>query len=627
MGGGFKMEEEYQTELWDDSIPFSELSPKYAITVGDGLRIMLSLLNKTDESNSEHGKRYVFTSHKELKTKFYGLEYDQLGNLVETDLPIDEETGERMSELYRGKPYTVEEEVIYQRYFSNHPEYIDTFIETHPIISKYITERNMYYTPNLFRFFSKGRLEANVSHLTGIFIDIDNVSIEEAQSRLDASGLPTPTVGIFSGGGVHYYWIFNYNVPANEAKTKRAKELGYTYLDTWRNLTRYYQYKLGGDPKVSDASRLLRIPGSINYNHEEPLETFFLFVNEDITYNILDLNRQYLEERDTLVQAVNSYNLPLNELYKPFRYLVDSKIHNQGDKLIEQFKEIGPNSKVEEPKPFVRYNNIRYGFANYHHLVIQDLIKLSELRGGITKGNRNDFLLLLHQFGMTKEELYLANLNYIRPCDRYTTKQVDYILNRKHNYTKDGAKPKRETMIEWLKITIDEQSQLKVIVSEPLANIRKAINRIDETSSKIFNGYEMLLKRVVANHIKGKKWTVKYKAELLNLTTRGVYRLQKDEVRTLAQEQQEQERIITLVKSSLDLIDEVLNTLFALIDMGLPQSECTEFQNRLDKQTKQLNKLNSYLSGEPIFHKSKVRVKQVESRVIELKDYLNTLAA
>lgn len=621
------MEEIIQSILWDESIPYSEVGPQHRINVGDGLSIMLSLLNKTDESNSEHGKRYVLTSQKEKVTKFYGMGYNQQGILVDEEMPIDEETGDRMSELLRGKPYTVEEEVIYQRYFSNHPDFIEDFINNHPIISKYIIGRNMYYTPNLFNYFSKGRFESNVSHLTGIFIDIDDVTVEEAEARLANSGLPQPTVAVFSGGGVHYYWVFNYNVPSDGAKTKRAKELGYTYLDTWRNLTRYYQYKLGGDPKVSDASRLLRIPGSINYNHEEPIKTYFLYINEDSTYNLLELNKQYLKERDSLVQEVNNYNLPFKELYKPFQYLVDDKIKDQGKSLTQHFEELEPNTKVDDPKPFNRYNNIRYGFANYHHLVIQDLIKLSEMRGGIAKGNRNDFLLLLHQFGMTSDELYLANLNYIRHSDRYTNKQVDYILKRKHNYKKDGVKPKRETMIEWLDITIDEQSQLKVIVSEPLANIRKAIKRIDETSSKIFNGYEMLLKRVVANHVKGKKWTVKYKAELLNLTTRGVYRLQKDEVRTLAEEQKEQERIISLVKSSLDLIDEVLNTLFALIELGLPQSECTEFQNRLDKQTKQLNKLNTYLSGESIFHKSKVRVKQVESRVIELKEYLNTIAA
>ncbi|MCH8160393.1 MAG: hypothetical protein IIB88_00705 [Chloroflexi bacterium] len=39
-----------------------------------------------------------------------------------------------------------------------------------------------------------------------VFVDIDNVDLNEAQHKLRESGLPAPTLTVVSGGGVHFWW-------------------------------------------------------------------------------------------------------------------------------------------------------------------------------------------------------------------------------------------------------------------------------------------------------------------------------------------------------------------------------------------------------------------------------------
>ena len=87
-----------------------------------------------------------------------------------------------------------------------------------------------------------------------LFVDFDGITIDEVKKRwLDAS-LPTPTITIASGHGVHAYW-----------------RLSAPVLDMalWSKLQKKLIALLDSDPAIHDPARIMRLPGFTN--HKEPV--------------------------------------------------------------------------------------------------------------------------------------------------------------------------------------------------------------------------------------------------------------------------------------------------------------------------------------------------------------------
>jgi hypothetical protein len=91
------------------------------------------------------------------------------------------------------------------------------------------------------------------------FADFDGVTVEEALRRIEAAGLPVPTIIVSTGGGVHAWWLLTEPVTDAAAWTARQKMLARV---------------LDSDPKVSDWARVMRLPGFVNtkekYDHLDP---------------------------------------------------------------------------------------------------------------------------------------------------------------------------------------------------------------------------------------------------------------------------------------------------------------------------------------------------------------------
>ena len=102
----------------------------------------------------------------------------------------------------------------------------------------------------------KGRSTKNVSTFRCLLVDLDNISVKDATFQLETAIekylIPSPSLTIMSGGGVHLYW----RVKDNSIKT--AEE--YTILQK-----RLIQTMPNCDPKVHDAPRIIRLPGFINH--------------------------------------------------------------------------------------------------------------------------------------------------------------------------------------------------------------------------------------------------------------------------------------------------------------------------------------------------------------------------
>ena len=142
--------------------------------------------------------------------------------------------------------------------------------------------KDVYFTPNSFKaaFTAEsktGRCTSNAAYSRSVFIDIDcgeskpYGSIEEAlgavKKFVQETDLPKPTATVFSGGGVHCYWVFNEDIS----------------IDKWRPVANGLKQLcidkgLFIDPACTgDAARLMRLPGTLNKKRDPHVEVKVAF--------------------------------------------------------------------------------------------------------------------------------------------------------------------------------------------------------------------------------------------------------------------------------------------------------------------------------------------------------------
>lgn len=88
-----------------------------------------------------------------------------------------------------------------------------------------------------------------------LFADFDGgVVVEDAWSRIKAAGYPMPTATIESGGGVHAWWRLSQPIADEQAWHQRMKAMAAA---------------LGSDQSICDWPRIMRLPGFVNWKHQQ----------------------------------------------------------------------------------------------------------------------------------------------------------------------------------------------------------------------------------------------------------------------------------------------------------------------------------------------------------------------
>lgn len=84
-------------------------------------------------------------------------------------------------------------------------------------------------------------------------------SVDEIMTSLDAF-TPCPSMRVLSGGGVHAYWTLDVPVPLSTAEQ----------IAEYEAVTRGLQQRLNADTGTWDASRILRLPGTLWHKQQPP---------------------------------------------------------------------------------------------------------------------------------------------------------------------------------------------------------------------------------------------------------------------------------------------------------------------------------------------------------------------
>jgi hypothetical protein len=117
-------------------------------------------------------------------------------------------------------------------------------------------ERALYFCVATLKPGITRRAKENLSELVCLHADLDLKGIIESRKQIEGAikRLPLrPHLVVFSGHGLHCYWLFDRALPADEKNVARVERL----LKLLANV-------LAGDTAVCECSRVMRLPGSHN---------------------------------------------------------------------------------------------------------------------------------------------------------------------------------------------------------------------------------------------------------------------------------------------------------------------------------------------------------------------------
>ena len=283
-----------------------------------------------------------------------------------------------------------------------------------------LTGENIYITLNTF-FKPYRRLEC-IKELNALFIDLDyyKTKFTKEQIIMNLEGnyfnkiIPATNYILDSGRGLALIWLIN-KVPSQA-------------LPLWKAIEEYLYNQLkefGADRQALDATRILRVPGSINSKSK----TVVSIIDEyDYIYDLREIQKEFLPE------------------------------------LKPKEKRKGRPKKI----------NYVYRERSLYYARIHDITKLCELREYDLRGHR-EIILFLYRYYLcsftedTKkalEDVLELNSMFISPLKeneviRATRSAEKCYLDKNKEY-----KYKNDTLIELLEITEIEETYMTTIISK-----------------------------------------------------------------------------------------------------------------------------------------------------------------
>ena len=283
-----------------------------------------------------------------------------------------------------------------------------------------LTGENIYITLNTF-YKPCRRLEC-IKELNFVYIDLDyyktKYTKEQVIMNLESNYfnkiIPATNYIIDSGRGLALLWNIN-KVPSQA-------------LPLWKAIQEYLYHQLkefGADRQALDATRVLRVPGSIN------------------------------SKSKTVVSIIDEYD-----------YIYD---------LREIQKEFLPELKPKEKKKG-RPKKINYVYRerSLYYARIQDITKLCELREYDLRGHR-EIILFLYRYYLCSftedvqkalEDVLELNSMFIYPLKEKEVIRATRSAEKCYLDNNKEYRYKNDTLIELLEITEDEEIQMSTIISK-----------------------------------------------------------------------------------------------------------------------------------------------------------------
>ena len=342
--------------------------------------------------------------------------------------------------------------------------------------------KDVYISQNTFN--NKSRRLIHLKELKALYIDIDcykmNLSKEAVKYFMenDLYGqIPVPNMLIDSGRGL-YYIIFLENTMAEE-------------LPKWQLVEKYLYEKLkdlGADNKALDATRVLRVTGTVN------------------------------SKNNSIVKVIDTYD---------YQYTLDEIIENYIPEIIEDRKEKQKPKGVRKKGRKKKFVSL-FTLYKLYYTRFKDIKKLVEIRNYEMTGYREGTLFLLRYFmnvyhncddDLVMEEILEINNSFTEPLEKDEVFKAT--LSGATRATENVYKYSNDKLIKLLDITPLEQKQMATIISKSEKYYRNNKSRRDnrrneegltnKEAERIKNEKDIL-------ELKRKKYTLKQISKELNLS-------------------------------------------------------------------------------------------------------------
>ena len=341
--------------------------------------------------------------------------------------------------------------------------------------------KDVYISQNTFN--NKSRRLIHLKELKALYIDIDcykmNLSKEAVKYFMenDLYGqIPVPNMLIDSGRGL-YYIIFLENTMAEE-------------LPKWQLVEKYLYEKLkdlGADNKALDATRVLRVTGTVN------------------------------SKNNSIVKVIDTYD---------YQYTLDEIIENYIPEIIEDRKEKQKPKGVRKKGRKKKFVSL-FTLYKLYYTRFKDIKKLVEIRNYEMTGYREVTLFLLRYFmnvyhgddDLVMEEILEINNSFTEPLEKDEVFKAT--LSGATRATENVYKYSNDKLIKLLDITPLEQKEMATIISKSEKYYRNNKSRRDnrrneegltnKEAERIKNEKDIL-------ELKRKKYTLKQISKELNLS-------------------------------------------------------------------------------------------------------------
>lgn len=353
-------------------------------------------------------------------------------------------------------------------------------------------------------FTEPNRRAVNLARLRLLFVDIDcynvNLTADRALSIVnltcDDIGLPYPSIAVNSGRGLQLKWILDDPLPRHALP--RWNAIQQRLVETF--------FSIGADPKARDASRVLRLAGSINGKSGQHANVSY--INTDKCGEVVRYNFEYLAEI-LLPNTRHFYDKKLqNHPYTPeqqnaiaaARLLREVKNHQTKAKASSPGRGLGGLGgkqlawdRLEDLRTLKKIRNeVKPGQGMNTLFMMMNFLTLSGVvRIGDFYKEANSLCIELG-FGELKRSDELKTL-YSRAKEFEAGKLVTF--NGKEYpplYT-----PTNQSLIELFEITDDEQRHLRTIISSDIGKERdrdRKKKKRHETGENIMSRKEYLSK-------------------------------------------------------------------------------------------------------------------------------------
>lgn len=341
--------------------------------------------------------------------------------------------------------------------------------------------KDVYISQNTFN--NKSRKLIHLKELKALYIDIDcykmNLSKEAVKYFMenDLYGqIPVPNMLIDSGRGL-YYIIFLENTMSEE-------------LPKWQLVEKYLYEKLkdlGADNKALDATRVLRVTGTVN------------------------------SKNNSIVKVIDTYD---------YQYTLDEIIENYIPEIIEDRKEKQKPKGVRKKGRKKKFVSL-FTLYNLYYTRFKDIKKLVEIRNYEMTGYREITLFLIRYFlnvyhgddDLVMEEVLEINNSFTEPLEKDEVFKAT--ISGATRATENVYKYSNDKLIKLLDITPLEQKEMATIISKTEKYYRNNKNRrnnrrneeglTNKEAERIKNEKDIL-------ELKRKKYTLKQISKELNLS-------------------------------------------------------------------------------------------------------------